>query len=159
MKIRTVLSAVLLSMAVFVAQAQEEEITTEELTQYAKVMLSIDSMKVDLQAKTNDMVKNDPLMDMGRTFNAIKQANGDSAKLAAAEISPEQLAAYDSIQSNIEVLKANFKTNYTAAIKDDLGAGNYNKVKKALKADPALKESYDEIVATLQQPATEEQEG
>ncbi|MCV9386089.1 DUF4168 domain-containing protein [Reichenbachiella ulvae] len=154
---KRVLTTVLLFVAVFTAKAQDE-ISKEDLTKYAKVMLAIDSLKAGVQDQTNDLVKNDPLMDGGRTFNAIKTANGDEAKLAEAEITPEELAAYDSILVKIDELKANFKEAYTSAIKDDLGAGLYNDIRKALKSDADLKTAYDEIVASLKEETVSEEE-
>ncbi|PIB35259.1 hypothetical protein BFP72_07540 [Reichenbachiella sp. 5M10] len=160
MNFKTILVATVLFASVFVAQAQEE-ITTEELTQYAKVMVAIDSMKAELKDKTNEMVKNDPLMDGGRRFNAIKKAGDDVDQLAALKVTDEEMTAYNDIQAKIEALKVGFKTAYTAAIKDDLGAGQYNKIKKALKEDETLSANYAAIVTSLktEAAATETQEG
>lgn len=148
--IKRVLLAAGLFMAVCTAQAQEE-ITTEQLTKYAEVMVAIDSMKAGVQDQTNELVKNNPLMDGGRVFMAIQTAKGDEAKLAEAEVTPEQQAAYDSIMVQVDQLKATFKDAYTSAIKDDLGAGLYNNIKKALKSDAELKSAYNDILASLKE--------
>ncbi|MFY0626620.1 MAG: hypothetical protein JXR07_10005 [Reichenbachiella sp.] len=128
-----------------VAKAQEE-ITDEEILKYVSVMAQIDTLKVAMKSKTNDLVKGNELMDKGRVFNAIKKTKGDSVAIAALEISPEQLAAYTEITATIDQMTAEFKENYTGLIKNDLGASVYNKIKKGLKSDAELKTRYDAAV-------------
>lgn len=138
--------------------AQDTEVTNEELTQYAQVTAKIDSLKGDMKAKISEAVKSNELMEGGKLYNQLNKAKGDEAKLAEIGASEEQLAAYAQIQEDITAFKAEFKTQYTAVVKDEIGAGTYNKVKKALKADAAVKSQYDEIVASLT-TESEETEG
>lgn len=142
----------------FRAIAQDTEITDEDLQNYAVVMQKVDEMKVDLKAKTSELVKGNELMDGGRRFNAIKGAGEDEAKLTELEVTEEELAAFNEINESIAGMKAEFKTNYTAVIKDNLGVGTFNKVKKALKADADLKTKYESIVASLDQTEDTESE-
>lgn len=140
-----VLSLILVKVEI----SKSQEITDEELNKYAMATLAIDSLKSDMKAKTNDLVKGNELMDKGRKFNAIKKANGDSVKLTELEITSEELQAYDSIQSDITGMKVKFKEDYTKVVKSDIGASLYNKVKKGLKSDEALKQRYDVILKEL----------
>ncbi|MEP1780830.1 hypothetical protein [Reichenbachiella sp.] len=135
--------------------AQDAEITSDELTQYAQVTAKIDSLKADMKAKISEAVKSNELMEGGKLYNKLNKAKGDEAKLAEIGASEEQLAAYGQIQESITAFKKEFKEQYTAVVKDDIGAGVYNKVKKAIKADAAVKAQYDEIVASF---STEESE-
>lgn len=138
--------------------AQDAEVTSEELTQYAQVSAKIDSLKAGMKAKISEAVKSNELMDGGKLYNKLNKAKGDETKLAEIGASEEQLAAYAQIQEDINAFKADFKTQYTAVVKDEIGAGTYNKVKKALKADAAVKAQYDEIMASLM-PSEEVTEG
>lgn len=138
--------------------AQDAEVTSEELTQYAQVTAKIDSLKADMKAKISEAVKSNELMDGGKMYNLLNKANGDEAQIAETGATEEQLAAYAKIQEDIEAFKATFKEQYTAVVKDEIGAGTYNKVKKALKADAELKSQYKEILASLT-PEAEETEG
>ncbi len=150
---------VLLVAGIGSAQAQDE-ISDEDIANYVRVMAQIDSMKVDMKTKTNDLVKNNELMDKGRVFNAIKKTKGDSVQIAALEVTPEQLAAYEEINMQIDQMTADFKSNYTSLIKDDLGAGVYNKIKKGLKSDDDLKARYQAAVEAYKPEETaEESEG
>ncbi|WP_420581617.1 hypothetical protein [Reichenbachiella sp.] len=129
--------------------AQDAEITSEELTQYAQVSAKIDSLKSGMKTKISEAVKSNELMDGGRLYNKLNKAKGDEAKIAEIGATEEQLAAYAQIQEDIKAFKAEFKTQYTTVVKEEMGTGTFNKVKKALKADAAVKAQYDEIVASL----------
>lgn len=142
----------------FTANAQDSEVSDDELMLYATVMNKIDSMKNDMQTKYNDMIKNEEAMDGGRRFKELKTANGDEGKLAEINATEEEIAIFDSIQEGYEKLLSDFKTAYPALIKDELGAGVYNKVKKALKADADLKTKYNEILESLKPEEGEEED-
>lgn len=130
----------------------------DELKLYATVSAKIDSLKASMKGKISDAVKNNELMEGGKLYNQLNKANGDEAKIAEIDASEEQLAAYAKIQEDIETYKAEFKDQYTNVVKDEIGAGTYNKVKKALKANEEVKAQYAEIVASLDE-STEESEG
>ncbi|MEP2024282.1 MAG: hypothetical protein ABJH98_07575 [Reichenbachiella sp.] len=129
--------------------AQDSEVTSEELTQYAQVSAKIDSLKADMKAKISESVKSNELMDGGKMYNLLNKAKGDEAKIAETGATEEQIAAYAQIQVDIDAFKSTFKEQYTAVVKDEIGAGTYNKVKKALKADETVKAQYTEIVASM----------
>ena len=138
--------------------AQDSEITDEELQKYATIMNQIDVLKLNLKTKTNEMVKGNELMNGGRRYKELKAANGEEEKLAEMEATEEEIAAYNSIEESITAMKVELKTNYTALIKEDLGAGTYNKVKKGLAASPELKTKYETILASLVESAEAESE-
>lgn len=142
----------------FDTNAQDSKVSDDELMLYATVMNKIDSMKNDMQTKYNDMIKNEEAMDGGRRFKELKSANGDEGKLAEINATEEEIAIFDSIQEGYEKLLSDFKTAYPALIKDELGAGVYNKVKKALKADADLKTKYNEILESLKPEESEEED-
>ena len=129
--------------------AQDTEVTNEELTQYAQVSAKIDSLKADMKAKISESVKSNELMDGGKMYNLLNKAKGDEAKIAETGATEEQIAAYAQIQVDIDAFESTFKEQYTAVVKDEIGAGTYNKVKKALKTDETVKAQYTEIVASM----------
>ncbi|MEO9966966.1 MAG: hypothetical protein ABJF11_14305 [Reichenbachiella sp.] len=129
--------------------AQDTEVTDEELSKYVEVTAKIDSLKADMKAKISEAVKSNELMEGGKVYNQLNKAKGDETKLAEIGATEEQMAAYNEIQDGITAFKAEFKTQYTEVVKNDIGAGSYNKVKKALKSDEALKAKYEELIAAL----------
>lgn len=131
--------------------AQDDEVTDEELTAYATLLLQIDSMKVAAKTQFSEMVKTHELMDGGRRYNALKKAIGDEAKLAEIEATEEEIAAYEGLVAKNGEASANIKTFLSTNVKEGIGAKKYNIIKKKLKADADLKTKYDEIVAALKE--------
>lgn len=127
----------------------QSDVTTEELTKYAQVTAKIDSLKSGMKTKISEAVKSNELMEGGKLYNKLNKAKGDEAKIAETGASEEQLAAYAQIQEAITGFKADFKAQYTEVVKNEIGAGVYNKVKKALKADDAIKAQYETIVSSM----------
>ena len=135
------------------AVAQEEApITDEELTKYAVVMDFADQEKERLKNDYNAMIQAEELMQGGKRFKELKSAGDDEAKLAELEATPEEIEAFNKIETANNENIAGFKEAYTTKIKDkeQLGAGLYNKITKALKTDEELKTRYTTILETLQ---------
>ena len=134
------------------AQAQDEEpITDEELTKYAMVMDFADQEKERLKTSYNEMIQAEELMTGGKRFKELKSAGEDEAKLAEIEATPEEIEVFNKIETANNENIAAFKEAYTTKIKDkeQLGAGLYNKITKALKADEELKGRYTAILETI----------
>lgn len=142
-------------------QAQDEEpLTDEELTKYAVVMDFADQEKEKLKTDYNAMIQAEELMDGGRRFKELKAAGGDEAKLAEIEATPEEIEAFNKIETANNENIAAFKEAYTTKIKDkeQLGAGLYNRITKALKADEELKTRYTVILETVMSERTAAEE-
>ncbi len=129
--------------------AQDTEISDDDLKLYASVMSKIDVLKSDMKTAVNEMVKGEELMNGGRRYKALKKANGDSLKLIEVEATEEEKVVFNDIQEKIKALKVDFKANTSSLVKEELGAGTYNKLRKALRADADLKAKYDAIVEAL----------
>ena len=150
-----VLSMLLGTMAVCIndVQAQDEApITDEELNKYALVMDYANQEKGRLKDDYNALIQADELMDGGRRFKELRAAGGDETKLAEIEATPEEIEAFNKIESANNENIATFKEAYTTKIKDkeQLGAGLYNKITKALKTDEELKSRYNIILESVQ---------
>ena len=133
-------------------QAQDETpITDEELKKYALVMDFADQEKLKLKESYNAMIQAEELMAGGKRFKELKSAGGNEVKLQEMGATAEEIDAFNKIEAaNNEQVTA-FKEAYTAKIKDkeQLGAGLYNRINKALKADEELKTRYQDILETV----------
>ena len=132
--------------------AQDEEpITDEELTKYAVVMDFADQEKERLKTDYNSMIQDEELMTGGKRFKELKTAGGDETKLAEIEATPEEIEVFNKIEAANNENIAAFKEAYTTKIKDkeQLGAGLYNKITKALKTDEELKTRYVAVLETV----------
>ncbi len=152
-------------LSVVNTQAQDEEpLTDEELTKYALVMDYAEQEKQRLKTDYNEMIQAEELMDGGRRFKELNAAGGDEEKLAEIEATPEEIEVFNKIVAANDENIAAFKEAYTTKIKDSeqLGAGLYNRITKALKSDEELKTRYTAIFETVQSEraaAEEEMEG
>lgn len=142
---------VVMVLGVLDANAQDEEpLTDEDLTKYALVMDYADQQKERLKDDYNNMIQAEELMDGGRRFKELKEVADDSVKLAETA-TPEELEVFTKIENaNNENIEA-FKQAYTDKIKDkeQLGAGLYNQITKALRSDAELKTRYTTILETV----------
>ena len=133
-------------------QAQDEApLTDEELKKYALVMDFADQEKAKLKDSYNAMIQDQELMAGGKRFKELKAAGGDEAKLSEISATPEEIEVFNTIEAANNENIAAFKEAYTAKIKDkeQLGAGLYNRITKALKADADLKARYTAILESV----------
>jgi uncharacterized protein YktA (UPF0223 family) len=133
-------------------QAQDEApLTDEELKKYALVMDFADQEKAKLKDSYNAMIQDQELMAGGKRFKELKAAGGDEAKLSEISATPEEIEVFNTIEAANNENIAAFKEAYTAKIKDkeQLGAGLYNRISKALKADADLKARYTAIMESV----------
>lgn len=124
------------------AQETEEkpnEVTDEELMAFAVMEDSVNLVKDLKTEEFNDLLKSHELMDGGRRYLEIKKVYGDEEKLAEAEVTEEELAAYDEIQLKYEAIAEAIKSYKINYIKETLGVSLYNKVNKAIKSDKEVK--------------------
>ncbi|WP_199708092.1 hypothetical protein [Algoriphagus lacus] len=141
-----------LSLAVFAQEATvEEAVTDEDLKKYATVEVMTSEFVQKKTDELRNMILNNEVIKGGARYNEIKAAWGDEAKLTAANVTPEEKAAYQVIldfQGSLQQSVVDYKTEL---IKDDaiLGVSTYNKVNGAIKEDPALKEKMDQMVEEM----------
>lgn len=143
------------------AMAQDTEVSDEKLRAYIMVMDSVDVLRSDLSENVSNMIVSHEMMDGGRVYNKIKAANGDTVKLAEEGITPEQLAAYDELQQELTDLQAALNETFSEMVKEHVGVGDYNKIRKGLRSDEDLKERYEVLVAEIEaeDPDTAQEEG
>ena len=141
-----------LLMFSMVAFAQEaEEVTDEEIMKFAVVEDSVNHVKALKTNEFNEALQSSELLNGGRLYVDIKNANGDEAKLAELEVTDEIMAEYDrlmkmydAIATDLVALKRELVQN-----KDILGVPIYNKITRGMRADATLKAKVDEAIATL----------
>jgi len=139
-------------------EAQEtKEYTDEELNKYASVMVWAEVRKSEMTDIYNGWINNNEDLKAAR-FVEIKNANGDSVKLEEIEVTDDELVAYQEVITNYDSMTASFKEVYVGKIKDDIGAGLYNTLKKDLKKDKELKARYQEIFSEMKNEAMKEED-
>jgi len=156
----------LLSGALFVfvglsafAQEADEKVTDEDLKKYATVEVMTSSFVDSKTEELRNMILNNEKIDGGARYNEIKAAWGDEAKMTEAEITEEEKMAFQAVKDFQDSLQESVKEYKTELIMDDeiLGAGLYNKVLAATKADPSVKEKLDSMIEEMKAANAEEE--
>ncbi len=131
--------------------AQDTEISEEDMLKFATVEDSTAAFLEGKQAELEEMIKNDPTLGGAARYNLMKAAWGNEQKLSEINATEEEKEAYQKIQSSIENLGKEVVKFKTEMIMNPevLGASTYNKVKKAMDADPSVKEKVNSLVAEL----------
>ena len=154
MKKLTLLAFLMIGLLSLNAYAQEaaEEITEEELMKFAAMEDSVTAFYEMKNEEIFEMIKNHEVIEPAR-YNEIKGAWGDDAKLGEISITPEERDAYQAILDSIEAVKQEVTELKVSLIKDDevLGVPTYNKVNKAYKENPEVKEKVDSLTAELKE--------
>ncbi|WP_339926093.1 hypothetical protein [uncultured Cyclobacterium sp.] len=147
----------------FNAQAQDEaveEITDEEIAKFAAMEDSVMAFYDQKNEELISMIKENEVIDGAGRYNEIKDAWEDEAKLAEIEITDEEKVAYEAILEFMGSLSTEVRELKIGLIKNDdvLGIATYNKVNKAMKANPEVKEKVDSVMADLKEKRTPAEE-
>lgn len=161
MKLRFVfLFALVFPCALFAQDVEENTFTDEDLTKYATVMKWAQDQTSSLSARVSDSLTIWIEEYDGFTASVYNQLSKAENLNEVNDVSPELKEAFQQIQTRLEakkeLLTSSFKEIYVTKIKEEIGAGLYNNLKKALKSDDSVKERYDAILASLE--GTEEAE-
>ena len=147
MKTRVFFLAILLACfgnIAFAQDATEEGISDDDLKRYAIAMDSVERMKATLMAQITDKVENNDLIVNSR-YNELTKIIDNEEALKAANATPEEIAFVKEVgQMKDDGAKA-IKDTFMTMAKEYITASTYNKVSKALKADPEVKSRYQAI--------------
>ncbi|GAB4252631.1 MAG: hypothetical protein Tsb0034_31230 [Ekhidna sp.] len=159
---RRSLLLIVLSTAFVWAFGQETEFSDEDIGKYAAVMVWAEAEKKNMTEVYNGWINNDEVLEASR-FIKIRNAKGDSVKLGELEVTAEELTAFETIQVAYDSMIASFTEVYKGKIKDEIGAGLYNSLKKEMKSNAEVKERYQAVLeqkrnelATKQEDESEE---
>jgi hypothetical protein len=134
--------------------AQQDTVTDDELMKYAVAMDSIDNMTKSLLATITEMVKSSDQVTAAR-YNELSKLIKDENKLAEANATPEEIEAVREIVSKKEEETVKINQTFQTLAREYIGAAVYNKVKKALASDSALKAKYEALLADLSKEDTD----
>lgn len=143
------------------AQEADEAVTDEDLQKYANVEVMTSNYVDAKTEELRNMILNNENIDGGARYNEIKAAWGDDAKMAEANVTEEEKAAFQAVKDFQDSLQDSVKEYKTGLIMDDevLGAGTYNRVLAATKADPAVKEKLDKMIEEMKAAQAAEADG
>ncbi|WP_194973220.1 hypothetical protein [Aquiflexum lacus] len=135
------------------AQDAPEEVTEEEIQKFAAMEEAVANYLQEKQDQLVDMIKTDEALGGAARYNEIKGAWGKEDELAEINITDEEKEAFQKIQDFMDSLSEDVKNYKVEMIMDaeKLGAGTYNKIMKAMSADPSVKEKVDSLISELKE--------
>lgn len=142
------------TMGANVANAQDEEITDEQLKRYAIAMDSVERMKQSIIDMMSTAVEENEDITGGR-FNELSKIIEDSVKLVEANATQEEIDFILSVKERKDQMTADINTTFKSLAIDYIGEGGrtYKKIRAALRSDEELKERYEEILEELKEDA------
>ncbi|MBW3468483.1 hypothetical protein [Arthrospiribacter ruber] len=146
------------SVQTFAQEEAEDELTEEEMMKYASMEVKVQNYIQEKQTTMETMIKENETLGGGARYNELKAAWGDEEKLAEINATEEEKEAYAEIQAYIDSIGDEVKEYMTGLIMDAevLGAATYNKVRRAMSADPSVKEQIDGMISELREQEGEE---
>jgi len=145
------------SVGVF-AQEETEVVTDEEIEKFAAMEDSVMAFYEKKNVEMIEMIKNNEVIDGASRYNDIKAAWENEEKMAEIEITDEEKAAYEEILSFMGSLGDEVRELKIGLIKNDeiLGVATFNKVNKAMKENPEVKEKVEATQAALKEKRSSE---
>lgn len=148
-----------ISVSVF-SQEESDVVTDEEIEKFAVMEDSVMAFYEKKNEELVNMIRNNEVIEGAGRYNEIKAAWDDQEKLAEIEITEEEKGAYEEILAFMGSLGDEVRELKIGLIKNDeiLGVATFNKVNKAMKEDPEVKEKVESLQAELKQKRTSDEE-
>lgn len=135
-----IFSLLTLAVTSFALHAQDT-VTDEELKKYAVAMDSINNMKATLLNDIKAKVESNEKITKAR-YNELYKVIKDEAKLKEANATEEEIAFLNEVATYKAEGTAKITATFQTLAKDYVGAAVFNKVKKAISEDEALRTKY-----------------
>lgn len=148
MRARFFLISLISLISLSTVYSQDATVTDDELTRYATAMDSINEMSANVMILITDMVNGNETVNAAR-YNELSKIIGDETRLNEAKATAEEIAFVKEVAAKKAEETVKINKAFQSLAKEYVGAATYNKVKKALAADAALKGKYDALMAEL----------
>jgi uncharacterized protein YukE len=148
MKFKVLSVVFMIAMAASAYAQDAAAITDEELKKYAVAMDSINELQAELNGTIKTMVTTNTGVSAAR-YNELFKIINDEGKLLEANATSDEINFVKQVIAKREEGTAKIKQTYQSLAKDYVGATAFNKVKKALTSDEALKTKYQGLMDEL----------
>ncbi len=145
-KMKFLLALIVFAAASTFAQAQEEEISDENLRRYALLMETVDAMKAEISTTLNGMIKKQEGMT-GKRFSELNKGEGEPAT----EFEQKFMDTINEMKSErIDAIKQVNQILATKMLPN--GGKTFKAIKVALASDEEVKGRYEAILAKIKEP-------
>lgn len=137
-----------LLLAVGFTSVNAQDVTDKDLKNYAIIELAKTSITSLISPMVNDLIKQQEGMT-GQRFQELQKTKGDKAKLDAIEAQDYEVQFLELVNKQIDKKKKAATDVVKLLAANAMGADAYKATKAAIKADPAMKATFDGYVAAL----------
>jgi hypothetical protein len=148
MKFKVLSVVFMIAMAASAYAQDAAAVTDEELKKYAVAMDSINELQAELNGTIKEMVTTNTGVSAAR-YNELFKIINDEGKLLDANATTDEINFVKQVIAKREEGTAKIKQTYQSLAKDYVGATAFNKVKRALSSDEALKTKYQGLMDEL----------
>ncbi|MDZ7605895.1 MAG: hypothetical protein U5K79_09995 [Cyclobacteriaceae bacterium] len=129
---------------------QAQEVTAEDVENYAVIELAKNSIVAGISPMVNDLISKQEGMT-GQRFTELQATKGDAAKLAEIKALEWETKFLTMVNDQIEKRKDAAKEVVNLLANNAMGADKYKATKAALAANADLKAKYDGYLAAFAQ--------
>ena len=148
-KLTSGILAIGLLLAVGFTSANAQDVTEDDIKNYAIIELAKKSITNGISPLVNDMIEKQEGMT-GQRFQELQKTKGDKAKLDAIEALDWEVQFLDLVNKQIDKKKKAATDVVKLLASNAMGASAYKATKAAISADPDMKAKFDGYVAAVQ---------
>jgi len=148
-KLTNGLLALGLLIAVGFTSANAQDVTEQDLRNYAIIELAKNSIVDGISPMVNDLIEKQEGMT-GQRFQELQGTNGDKAKLAAIEAQDWEIQFLNLVNKQIDKKKEAATDVVKLLAANAMGAAAYKATKAAISSNPDMKAKYEGYLASLQ---------
>jgi hypothetical protein len=138
-------TAVALFSFVHVINAQEQEITDEELKDYAIIQNAVDMITGSISPSVNDLIRRQEGMT-GQRFNELRKAGSSEAKLKEAGAQDWEVQFMSRVNKMIDDRREAAQEVVRLLINNsNMTVAKYNTIRTGLESDQELKARFDQL--------------
>jgi hypothetical protein len=148
-KLTSGILAVGLLLAIGFTSANAQDVTDNDIKNFAIIELAKKSITSVISPLVNDMIEKQEGMT-GQRFQELQKTKGDKAKMTAIEALDWEIQFYELVNKQIDKKKKAATDVVKLLASNAMGASAYKATKAAIAADPDMKAKFDGYVAAVQ---------
>jgi hypothetical protein len=147
MRRKLILVLPLILITLLAGAQKRDSINNEDLTRYATMMDSVQSVQKKLSEKTIQLAKGNSKITPAR-YTVLLPIADDQKKLAEAKATPDEIAYVKKALAIRTEQGLRLSNTFQALMNEYVGFDTFNRVKAAVAADPKVKRRYDLLMAS-----------
>lgn len=130
------------------SNANAQDVTDEDIKNYAIIELAKNSITGGISPLVNDMIEKQEGMT-GQRFQELQKTKGDKAKMTAIEAQDWEIQFYELVNKQIDKKKKAATDVVKLLAANAMGGAQYKAAKAAIASNPDMKSKFDGYLASF----------